>query len=57
MKRYVKGFTENTFATLIQNINSWINKNNAVIYDVSYTVIGSEPFALYSAIITYGGEQ
>lgn len=56
MKRYVKGFTENTFATLIQNINSWINKNNAVIHDVSYTVIGSEPFALYSAIIIYGDE-
>lgn len=56
MKRYVKGFTENTLATLIRNINGWLNENNAVIYDVSYTVIGSEPFAMYSAIIIYGDE-
>lgn len=56
MKRYVEGFTANTFATLIQNINDWLNENSMVIYDVSYTVVGSGPLALYSAIIIYGGE-
>ena len=56
MKRYVTGFTADTFATLIRNINDWLNDNNAVIYDVSYTVAGSGPFASYSAIIIYGDE-